>query len=214
MDVFEFTWKPLYGKGKMWVQTWNRKLMDMFLIQHGFNKDTNSVTVSVQEADNDCCSLEIYKFGSRERDKFYYVATTGEIMMEFISEVSLQLSSAMYLGACALKCDFEIFARVEQLVSKLDHVMIGETLMSMEGELDEYYGYRHPGYPYSPTYEEVSRDDQVDALSEDLLVNSYPYDYNKRPVPYTIESYISFFTNNYLIGEEYKKNGKTGETVR
>ena len=207
--IYIFKWKALYTNYETTVQTSDRNIMNMFLSQHGFDPNTSNVIVK-QDADqysDISTTLQLYKFGSRKRDHIYTIATSEEVIMSVIQKVSFELLETMSLGACALKCDYEIFARIDSLIKELDYVYIRETSLNYQDEIEESYQYRHPGYPYSPTYEEVSRDDETDLLSSELYEQSIKDRDQNEILPFTIETYVSTFTSEYLLGEEVTTSG-------
>ncbi len=209
MNVYTFKWHAIEWKpsdGEMYVQTVDKHMMDLFLIQHGFDPRGANVTIENDPDDysyDSTTTLRMYTFGSRKRDRIYHVATTDEIIMDIISDVSVELSDAMSLGSCALKGEIQLFSRVEELVEKLDHVCIRETQVDYRD--DAYYSYRYPGYPAYPCYEEAMRDDETDALTGDLYDESQPDTID--PIPITLETYISKFTRDYLLGEVVTTHG-------
>lgn len=215
MNVFEFSWVPINWKPKsdssrsaIYVQTTDRAVMDLFLKQHGFNKDTANVSVVTDEqySDDDMITLHVYTMGSKHRDKLYHVVSSAEIMTSVISNISCALLDTMSFGSCALKGEIEIFARVQSLMEKLDYVYIRETQAQYREDVDDYYSYRYPGYPNYPTYEEVSRDDNEDTLNQDLYDDTIPS--TVKPVPFTIEAYLSTFTREYILGKVETSYGK------
>lgn len=200
--IYEFQWSPLRTPNIVhYVQTPERETMNLFLIQHGFNPNTARIKIIDDCIDDESITLNIYKFGSRKRDRAYYIATSEEIIASLIMYVADQLLNSMSFGACALQCDFEVFERVEKLISKLDHVYIRETNPSNADSLDGYFSYRYPGYPGYPTLDEAleteDHDTMIDELYEESIKSYHPDNF----MPFTVESYISVFTNQYLIGE-------------
>lgn len=215
MNVYEFSWKPMYETTdtRFYVQTTNKSMMDTFLLQHGFDPTTTNVVVTndPQYSDDDSITLHEYTLGSQKQDRLYHVITTEEIMTVVISEVAWELMETMSFGACALKGDIELFDRIDHLVRELDYVYIRETsnsTCSPEDYDNEYYRTVHPGYPLDPTYEELSRDDEVDAMDEFLMVETKPS--HTDPIPFTIEAYIGIFTRECLLGKVVTKYGKKG----
>lgn len=214
MHVYEFSWVPLNWKankdqdvnGLVFVQTTDKRLMDLFLLQHGFDPNTKNVKVTDDESyrDDDSISLHLYTFGSKKRDRLYHIATTEDLMNEVISSISYTLADAMSFGTCALHGEeIELFARVQSLVEVLDYVYIRETNpMFQENSVDDCY--RYIAHPHR--YEELSRDDDIDALCDELYNETKP-DPNE-PVPFTIEAYLSVFTREFLLGREVKVHGK------
>lgn len=217
MDIYEFSWVPLNRKATdenvnnmMFVQTADRKMMDLFLLQHGFDPQTPNVRVTHDEtySDDDEITLHLYTFGSKRRDRLYQIATTEEIMTTVITTISQTLSDAMSFGACALRGDeIELFARIQSLIEILDFVYIRETNpIFQENSVDDYYRYTMRSRSY-----EMSRDDDTDVLSDELFDSSKPN--QNEPVPFTIEAYLNIFAKDYLLGKEVKYYGKKGKTV-
>lgn len=216
--MYEFSWRPInWGpeddktgvNARIFVQTLDKNMMDLFLIQHGFDPKNADVKITSDDdySDDDMITLKIFRVGSRKRDKIYQIATTTEIVMEIISTISVELLDTMSFGACALKGEIELFNRVQSLIEKLDYVYIRETNPGFLENMDEdAYAYRYPGYPgYPSSYEELSRDDDIDALTESLY-NAANWTTDGIQ-PFTIESYISIFTRDYLLGKVTKTHG-------
>lgn len=206
--LYEFQWSPVRSPDIVnYVQTPERETMNLFLLQHGFDPNTTHVKVIDESMDDESILLNVFKFGSRKRDRPYYIATTEEIITSVIHYVAEELMNTMSLGACALQCDFEIFDRIDKLIQKLDHVYIRETNPSAAEYIDDYFAYRYPGYPGYPTPDEALETEDHDALIDELYeesVRSYRPDVF---MPFTVETYVSVFTNKYLLGEVVE-NGK------
>lgn len=220
MTIYEFSWRPLkYDpiaekdgsyNAITYVQTHDENLMRMFLTQHGFDPNTPNVKIieDPQYNDDDTIALHTYQISSRERGKVYKITTTFEIMERVINEIAYELNQAMTFGSCALKCEIQLFERIQELMDELDYVCIQETSSTNASgfdEMAEYGYYRISGRIPDNDYEELSRDDQQDTVFADLIetVN----DHKLLPIPITIESYVSFFTDIYLIGKEVKQHG-------
>lgn len=206
--LYEFQWSPVRSPDIVnYVQTPERETMNLFLLQHGFDPNTTHVKVIDESIDDESIVLNIYKFGSRKRDRSYYIATTEEIVTSVIHYVSEELMNTMSLGACALQCDFEIFDRVDKLIQKLDHVYIRETSLSVVEDMVDYFAYRYPGYPGYPTPNEALESEDYDSLVDELYEESVRSYHQDMFMPFTVETYISVFTNKYLLGEVVE-NGK------
>lgn len=214
MTIYEFSWKPFNRpKGdKHYVQTHDKKMMDLFLTQHGFDPNSAGVIVTddPQYSDDDTITLHMYTFGSQKQDRLYHIATTQELMTVVIAEVTAELMPLMSFGSCALKGEIQLFDRIDKLMSHLDYAYIRETSQhnSPEDYDNGYYHTVYPNYPIDPTYEELSRDDEQDALGEFLEIDAKPSDTD--PVAITIEAYVSYFTQECLLGKVEKIYGKKG----
>jgi hypothetical protein len=216
VNVYEFSWKPMYQStdDRHYVQTTDKQMMDTFLLQHGFDPATANVIVTndSQYSDDDSITLHVYTMGSQKQDRLYHIITTQEIMTVIISNIAYELLETMSFGACALKCDIELFDRIEHLIHELDYVYIRETSPSSNANPEdydnEYYRMRYPNYPIYPSHEEISRDDEEDSLDEFLMVDTKPS--NTNAVPFTVEGYIEIFTRECLLGKAVKKYGKEG----
>lgn len=202
--IYEFSWVTFKdaksGKKdtpKHYVQTADRKLMDLFLHYHGFDVNNANVKIVHDEDDDDnSISLKMAKFKSRESDKIYEIPTTDDILLYVCSNVACDLLDVMSLGSCALKCEIELFAKIEKLINKLDYVYIRETTCDYTDEI----GYRYPGYPgYPRSHEEMSRDDDADLLYESLR---QAFEYPENGIqPFTLETYVSIFTKEFIMGD-------------
>lgn len=208
MDLFKFTWHAIRDPDTFTtVFTHNKEHMTLFLQQHGF--DPNSPNVEVVDdtcyeyknsIKNDVSYIKLFKMGSRKRDMIYQIATTDEIINEVTTAIADELCTCMQFGACALRGEIEIFDRISKLIGELDYVYITDEI-DFESEYGEDVDmYRYQGYPY---YEEIAMDASVDRLYTDLSDDCTKGD--SQLLPYTIESYVTIFTNLFLMGEEPKQ---------
>jgi hypothetical protein len=102
----------------------------------------------------------------------------------------------MRFGACALRGEIEIFDRISKLIGELDYVYIIDEI-DFESEYGEDDLYRYQGYPY---YESIAMDASTDRLYTDLY-DDCGKSMENISAPFTIESYVSIFTNKLLIGQ-------------
>lgn len=194
--LFKFSWHPLNDPDTFTtVFTHDKEHMNLFLKQHGFNLSTTQVEIINDEDEvstDDIQYIKIFEFGSRKRDMIYRIATTLDILNDVTEAIADELCECMRFGACALRGEIEIFDRISKLIGELDYVYIIDEIDSEEDDL-----YRYQGYPY---YESIAMDASTDRLYTDL------YDDCSKGTktvltPFTIESYVSIFTNKLLIGQ-------------
>lgn len=198
--MYMFEYYPLHVIPNMApevVYTTDRDLMTLFLQQHGFDPNTANVKIIDDEIDeDDPYMLHIWRMGSRKRDRIYNVATTSNIIENVVLSVGLELSEAMTLGAISFRGDIQVFERIGNLISMLDYVYQMDGFAADAGGYDvcdkETYS---NGYPY---YEEIAINHDDSFLYDALISDSHP---SKDVQPITIESYVSFFTDRFIIGQ-------------
>ena len=203
---FEFEWRPINDSSMVHVvQTDKRELMDKFLFQHGFKDQADRVRIVYDDKMESCSELTEYKFGSKKRDKLYTVVSNEDIIAPIVEEVGFLLASVLSLGACALMGDIEIFSRINSLVEELDFVYVSETSAMVESMTDyEKQIYTKSGYPY---YEDLAMDVNSDDswLMEQLYAASCP---QKEYQAITLESYVKYFTEIFIMGRVIKDGNK------
>jgi len=194
--------KPLY----VWSE--NPEMMRMFLIQHGV--DPNKARVQMFDMPKQyrapvhnmgIYELNYYLFGSREDKSVHKVVTTEDIMNNIVTNVAIDLSAVMSLGAAALRGDIQIFEHISKLIDQLDFIYIKDGAIADSSSEDERYSCAKD-YPYYEN-EAMTRDDSY--LYQRLYDSIYP---NKLQAV-TLESYVSIFTRAYIIG--YGANRPEGD---
>ena len=196
-SLFKFSWNALHDPDTFnTVFTYEKEHMTLFLQQHGFDVNTANVEVINDDiAQDDIMYIHIFKFGSRKRDRIYHIATTLEIISAVTEAVADELFTCMQFGACALRGEIEIFDRISKLIGELDYVYISDEIDWADDNIDSDM-YRYQGYPY---YEEIAMDASSERLNTDLY-DDCAIEKIDQIMPFTIESYVSIFTNQLLIG--------------
>jgi hypothetical protein len=200
-QLFKFSWHPLHDPDTfMTVFTYDKNMMDLFLQQHGFDIQTANVEIIDDTiSKDDMMYINVFRFGSRKRDMIYNIATTLEIINTVTQAVADELQTCMQFGACALRGEIEIFDRISKLIGELDYVYIMDEIDWTDDNIDTDM-YRYQGYPY---YEEIAMDASSDRLYTDLY-DDCAVEKIDQIIPFTIESYVSIFTAQLLIGEKAK----------
>lgn len=199
--IFQFEFYPVNVIPNMkptMVWSYDKDTMQLFLRQHGF--DLNNARVNVVPCIgniNDETMLSIYKFGSRKRDRIYQIATTEEILACVLKRVGFNLSRTLSFGSASLRGDIQIFEHLMKLVTSLNFAYNIDSMAADASDYDtidreEYIN----GYPYYESFA-INSDDSF--VYESLFDETGP---TKPYQPVTIESYVSLFTESYIIGSQ------------
>lgn len=191
--------KPVY----VWTEDPN--MMRLFMLQHGIDPKLAHVSMSdmTEEYRRPVQNMGIYeltmwKFGSRDDKTIHDVVTTQDIMNTIVTNVAIDLSGVMTLGAAALRGDIQIFEHIAKLVESLDFVYIKDALTADAGGCDDDYWLeakadRAKEYPF---YESTAVNQDDSFLYERLYDTIYP----GKIQAVTLESYVNIFTKIYIIG--------------
>ena len=205
-DMYPLVMKQFTQPTKVWTE--NPKDMLLFLTQHGFDPKRAHVKVVEHTEEYEqkpignkkgLSLLNRYIFGSRDDKTLHTVVTTEEILTSILTNVAIDLSGVMTLGACALRGDIQIFAPITDLIEELDPIYVKDTHAADVGcneeERLERIGDWLKEYPNFESYA-VNEDDTF--LYERLYDSMYP----GKVQMITLESYVSIFTRLYIIGHD------------
>lgn len=214
--IYQFSMYPLEirrGTKPTMVWTTEPEMMRTFLKQHGFDPTLSKIQIFKPTEDfnkpirNEVmkCMLNRYIFGGRDDKTHQTVVTTEEIMNSVVTNVAIDLSGCMWLGACALRGDIQVFERISNLIDELDPIYVKDLKAADSGNDGEEEGNllnqfdrlaaRLSEYPF---YESIAMQDDDTYLYERL------YDSVRPDVVQmiTLESYVSIFTKLYIIGHD------------
>jgi hypothetical protein len=197
--LFKFTFHSISDDIKKLsysVYSYEKGDMDLFLKQHGFDINNSYVEcLPINDANivGDNVLLQKHKFRSNILHEDVVIMTSPKIVEGAIESVCSDLSESLVFGYASLRADIEIIKIINDLIYKLDHVLVLDHSMIDDG-----------GFLISPYYENYQKSMSPsldDGLSVDCLNDTYIYDsmFSKSSInatqPITVEAYVKYFTS-------------------